>query len=111
VSAGEARRKAGVPPRNHRMALPSHILQAVCGIVAAGFVWAGLAHAQAPAGACVQPLCVNRADDSAASPVPGMLRYAVRRAPRGAVITFDPALDGQTITLDTGSPNHHIHIG
>jgi hypothetical protein len=92
------------------MALPSRVPQVVRGIVLAGCAWAGLAYAQAPTGDCVQPLCVNRADDNAASPVAGMLRDAVRRAPRGAVITFDPALDGQTITLEAGPPNHHIHI-
>jgi len=39
-----------------------------------------------------------------------MLRYAVLNAPKGATITFDPALNGQTIMLDTSSPNNHIKI-
>ena len=39
-----------------------------------------------------------------------MLRYAVLNAPSGATITFDPALNGQTITLDGSSPNNHIKI-
>src|SRR5579859_4882786 len=53
-----------------------------------------IGHAQS----CAQPLCVTRADDSAASPVSGMLRYAVMNAPLGATITFGPALSGQVIT-------------
>jgi hypothetical protein len=39
-----------------------------------------------------------------------MLRYAVLKAAKGATITFDPALNGQTIMLDTSSPNNHIKI-
>jgi len=66
--------------------------------------WGGAAYA------CVQPLCVNRSDDSATAPVSGMLRYAVLNAPIGATITFDPALSGQAIALDAGSPNNHIKI-
>jgi hypothetical protein len=62
------------------------------------------------ASACAQPLCVNRTDDSASAPVSGMLRYAVLNAPAGATITFDPVLNGQTITLDTSSVNNHIKI-
>ena len=62
-------------------------------------------------GTCTPPLCVNRTDDSASAPISGMLRYAVLNAPRGAVITFDPALNGQTIALDTSSANNHIKIG
>ena len=59
---------------------------------------------------CAQPLCVNRTDDSASNPLSGMLRYAVLNAPKGATITFDPALNGQTIALDSGSPNNHIKV-
>jgi len=59
---------------------------------------------------CVQPLCVNRTDDLAGAPVSGMLRYAVMTAAPGATITFDPALNSQTIHLDTSSPNNHIKI-
>jgi hypothetical protein len=40
-----------------------------------------------------------------------MLRYAVLNAPKGATITFDPALAGQTIQLDGSSWNNHIKIG
>jgi len=39
-----------------------------------------------------------------------MLRYAVLNAPVGATITFDPALNGQMIVLDTSSSNNHIKI-
>jgi len=62
------------------------------------------------AGPCVQPLCVNRIDDNAASPVSGMLRYAVQNAAAGSTITFDSRLSGLTITLDGSSPNNHIKI-
>ena len=51
----------------------------------------GGAYAQAGGSTCVQPLCVNRTDDDAVTPAPGMLRYAVRHAPAGGVITFDAA--------------------
>src|ERR1017187_4522468 len=74
------------------------------------FFWAASPAHAAPAGSCTQPLCVNRIDDSAASPVSGMLRYAVLNAPAGAIITFDSALNGQTILLDTSTPNNHIKI-
>src|ERR1051326_3474871 len=62
------------------------------------------------AGACVQPLCVNRIDDNAAAPISGSLRYAVAHAEAGATITFDPALSASTIILDGGSANNHIKI-
>jgi hypothetical protein len=39
-----------------------------------------------------------------------MLRYAVREAPRGSTITFDPALNGKTIKLDFSSPKNAIRI-
>src|ERR1035437_1561878 len=70
----------------------------------------GGAYAQAPASSCVQPLCVNRSDDDATAPAPGMLRYAVRSAAVGAVITFDPALNGRIIELDRRSPGNHIKV-
>src|SRR3954471_5819366 len=66
--------------------------------------------AQPPPPQCIQPLCVNRVDDRANLPLPGMLRYAVREAPPGSTITFDPALSGQTIKLDTTSPKNRIRI-
>lgn len=69
-----------------------------------------LAYPQAPASACVQPLCVNRSDDDAAAPLPGMLRYAVHNAADGAIITFDPALSGRAIELDSRSSTNHIKI-
>jgi DNA-binding CsgD family transcriptional regulator len=59
---------------------------------------------------CVPPLCVNRLDDSSKAPLPGMLRFAVRNAPAGGLITFDPRLDGRTIIVDPSSPNNHIGI-
>src|SRR3954462_6471385 len=66
--------------------------------------------AQPPHPECVQPLCVNRVDDRANDPLPGMLRYAVREAPRGSTITFDRALNGHTIRLDTKSSKNPIRI-
>lgn len=77
---------------------------------AAACICIGGAHAQAPASSCVQPLCVNRGDDDATAPVPGMLRYAVRSAAAGAVVTFDPALNGRIIELDRRSPGNHIKV-
>jgi len=68
------------------------------------------AYAQAGGATCAQPLCVNRTDDDAATPVPGMLRYAVRSAPPGGVITFDPALNGRSIELDRRSSSNHIKV-
>jgi len=59
---------------------------------------------------CTPPLCVSSTADNAATPTPGGLRYAILNAPAGATITFDPALNGQAITLDTSSPNNHIKI-
>src|ERR1035437_2079654 len=70
----------------------------------------GGAYAQAPASSCVQPLCVNRTDDDATAPVPGMLRYAVRSAADGAVITFDSALNERVIELDRRSPGNHFRV-
>jgi len=70
----------------------------------------GGAYAQAPASSCVQPLCVNRTDDDATAPVPGMLRYAVRSAADRAVVTFDAALNGRVIELDRRSPGNHIRV-
>ena len=66
--------------------------------------------APATSGACTPPLCVNSAADNGATPALGSLRYAVLNAHAGATITFDPALIGQTITLDTISPNNHIKV-
>lgn len=64
-----------------------------------------------PAGApCAPPSCVSRQDDNAANPLPGTLRFAVANAAPGAVITFDPALAGKTISLDTSSPGNHLLI-
>src|ERR1019366_5392536 len=77
---------------------------------AAACVCIGGAYAQSPACSCVQPLCVNRSDDDVTAPVPGMLRYAVRSAAAGAVITFDPALNGRIIELDRRSPGNHIKV-
>ena len=70
----------------------------------------GGAYAQAPTSSCVQPLCVNRTDDDATAPVPGMLRYAVRSAADRAVVTFDAALNGRVIELDRRSPGNHIRV-
>ena len=39
-----------------------------------------------------------------------MLRFAVRSAPAGGVITFDPALNGRIIELDKRSPGNHIKV-
>lgn len=69
-----------------------------------------IAPAQTAGDSCVPPLCVSRSDDSATAAQPGMLRYAVKSAPKGATITFDPALNGKTIRLDGSSPNNHIKI-
>ena len=69
-----------------------------------------MAAAQTPEPSCVQPLCVNRIDDDATAPAPGMLRYAVLHATDGAVITFDPALNGKIIELDGRSRDNHIRI-
>lgn len=77
---------------------------------AALFVFSGMAAAQPPAVECVQPLCVNRADDDAGAPAPGMLRYAVLNAKDGAIITFDPALNGKVIEVDSRSRVNHIKI-
>ena len=66
--------------------------------------------ARAAAATCSPPLCVNRLDDSAAAPLPGMLRFAVLSAPAGGSITFDPALSGRTILLDASSRSNHIRI-
>src|SRR5215468_4793727 len=71
---------------------------------------AGAITAQPVATSCNQPLCVNRADDQAGDPQPGTLRYAVREAPAGATIRFDPSLKGQTIRLDPSSPRNQIRI-
>src|ERR1039457_4847245 len=79
-------------------------------VFAAVCVCIGGAYAPAPASSCVQPLCVNRSDDDATAPVPGMLSYAVRNAAAGAVITFDPALNGRIIELDRRSPGNHIKV-
>ena len=76
-------------------------LSALCG---------GLLQASATAAACSPPLCVSRLDDSATAPLPGMLRFAVLRAPAGGVVTFDPALSGRKIVLDAGSRSNHIRI-
>src|SRR5437899_670656 len=70
----------------------------------------GAVYAQAGGSTCIQPLCVNRTDDDAATPAPGMLRYAVRHAPAGGAITFDPALNGRVIELDKRSPGNHIKV-
>src|ERR1019366_2607081 len=70
----------------------------------------GGAYAQASTSSCVQPLCVNRTDDDATAPVPGMLRYAVRSAADRAVVTFDAALNGRVIELDRRSPGNHIRV-
>src|ERR1700732_3661668 len=78
--------------------------------LAALCISAGGAHAQSLASTCVQPLCVNRTDDNATAPAPGMLRYAVHSAADGAVITFDPALNGRSIELDRSSPGNHIKL-
>lgn len=66
--------------------------------------------ARATAATCSPPLCVDRLDDSATAPLPGMLRFAVLRAPAGGSITFDPALSGRTILLDASSRSNHIRI-
>src|SRR5437899_3121383 len=70
----------------------------------------GAVYAQAGGSTCIQPLCVNRTDDDAATPAPGMLRYAARHAPAGGAITFDPALNGRVIELDKRSPGNHIKV-
>src|SRR5262245_51036239 len=73
----------------------------------------GAAHGygQPPGDDCVQsPSCVSRIDDSATVPVRGMLRFAVQQVANGGVVTFAPALNGQTIKLDSSSPNNHIKI-
>src|ERR1035437_4104604 len=70
----------------------------------------GGAYAQASTSSCVQPLCVNRTDDDATAPVPGMLRYAARSAADRAVVTFDAALNGRVIELDRRSPGNHIRV-
>src|ERR1017187_4216693 len=70
----------------------------------------GGGYAQAPGPSCVQPLCVNRSDDDATAPAPGMLRYAVRSAADRAVVTFDAALNGRVIELDRRSPGNHIRV-
>src|SRR5947209_6017049 len=69
-----------------------------------------LAYAQPPQAQCVHPLCVDRVDDRATDPVPGMLRYAVREASPGSTITFDLALNGKTIKLDVSSMKNAIRI-
>src|SRR5438045_2309263 len=69
-----------------------------------------LAYAQPPQAQCVHPLCVDRVDDRATDPAPGMLRYAVREAPPGSTITFDPALNGKTIKLGVSSMRNAIRI-
>ena len=79
-------------------------------VFAAVCVCIGGAYAQSPASSCVQPLCVNRTDDDATAPVPGMLRYAVRSAADRAVVTFDVALNGRVIELDGRSPGNHIRV-
>ena len=73
------------------------------------WLFAGLTISSSAA-TCVQPLCVNRIDDSVTAPVNGMLRYAVQNAPPGATISFDPALSGLALTLDGSLPNNHIKI-
>src|SRR5262249_44894861 len=65
---------------------------------------------QPAASACPGPLCVSRTDDSPADPQPGMLRYAIRAAGNGAVITFDRSLSGKTIELDRSSSGNHLRI-
>src|SRR5436309_15568990 len=80
------------------------------GLYAPLLLLACLAYAQPPQAQCVQPLCVNRVDDRVSDPVPGMLRYAVREAPPGSTITFDPALKGKTIKLDVSSMKNAIRI-
>src|SRR4051812_32502774 len=60
--------------------------------------------------ACARPLCVNRADDDAVAPSPGMLRYALQTARDGAVITFDPSLNGRVIELDPRSSTNHLKV-
>src|SRR5258707_15886564 len=89
--------------RRHAMRTPLLSLLIVC--IGSSFV-----HAQPSQAQCVQPLCVNRIDDRADDPLPGMLRDAVREAPRGSTITFDPALNGRTIKLDASSPKNQIRI-
>ena len=81
-----------------------------CSALAMVCMCTGAAYAQAGGSTCVQPLCVNRTDDDAATPASGMLRYAVRSAPADGVITFDPALNGRSIELDKRSPGNHIKV-
>ena len=59
---------------------------------------------------CSPQSCVMRADDSATAPQPGMLRFAVDNASPGVAITFDPALNGKVITLDTTTPGNQLRI-
>lgn len=92
------------------MCLTSYRSRRTGRLAAALCVFAGMAAAQTPAAACDQPLCVNRTDDDATAPVPGTLRYAILHAKDGAVITFDPALNGKIIELDGRSRVNHIKI-
>ena len=59
---------------------------------------------------CNPQSCVMRTDDSATAPQPGMLRFAVDNASPGSAITFDSALDGKVITLDTTTPGNQLRI-
>ncbi|SPF45121.1 exported hypothetical protein [Candidatus Sulfopaludibacter sp. SbA4] len=69
-----------------------------------------LLHSSLQAQTCNPPLCVSSTADSAANPATGTLRYAVLNSSGGNTITFAPSLNGQTIALDTSSPNNHLFI-
>jgi hypothetical protein len=72
----------------------------------------GVTNAQTehPASNCPPLVCVSRTDDDASAPKPGMLRYAIVNAPDNAVITFDPSITGQTVTLDGRGPGNQIKL-
>ena len=79
-------------------------------VLCLSFLCNGQAQTPSVSASCAQPLCVNRLDDSSTDPLPGMLRFAVRNAPAGGLITFDPRLSQRTIMLDASSQNNHIRI-
>jgi hypothetical protein len=69
-----------------------------------------LVEGQPAAPQCQPPLCVSRIDDDAAAPQSGTLRYAILNAPDNAVITFDPTVNGHTITLDSRTTGNQIKL-
>ena len=90
--------------------IDTHTIHLLPIVLCLWFFSPALAQTPSAMATCAPPLCVSRLDDSSTAPLPGMLRFATRNAPDGAWITFDPALNGGTITLDRSSPNNHIRI-